>query len=786
MLESDGQRRSSVPEGSNDGYTAFISYRRRLQPSAAVAKNLREQLEKRGVKAYFDTEDNEPGVEWLRLIDSVMAAPSLRVGVVIIEQQWVAMLGQEELGREDIVLREVEHLLQRRARAATTDGANAGGETRFVIYPIYVLNPLFDPSGFPDPPPDGSDRVQAVYDGLYELQALPVSAFDHRAAVVAAADHIRDLVHGEGGDGMLGGPRPLAELARDDELRTRLFDHARRLDVGFPDLRVYTILGQQALLNQDFETAAQRLSVAWKRAHADFSSGSPTFRNHVGRLVWMAHAGNMRAVAAMGGHRPRRLSPLEATELWRKTLSPTVRALAATVDLFGDTLDGDSASSVGHVAAISLALVNFVHEDFFKSRHLGFGNSTPAELVELAHATQLLARHVGPELSDRTRTELTFLKRHFLEGLPESDPRDDVRALTTSRFSLPTAQDDDDPPEPASPSAGPPAEPDRRRATNTSDGDDETRQRRYGILLTKVYDGDPGKFRHRESLFRRGVPLEHEPLRRMVARVTVVVSIALIALNAPLIAGSVVAALLVVGLFVSLGWAIATLLRKEDRPFRAVPIETYDRAFEEANRTSQHDALRRLGWDESEEIYAHEHFAIPRRRLIHEVTPVADAVGEHPKLRLAVHTDMQAPPDERYRFSAYEFHHVYAKPRWLGYARSRWDFIKNHPAEPEHLDFEQWRLSDVVGLKVTPTTFVIRITDGQTVVIPLAAKSDDDEAGEEENGEGDGRVDAVDEADPPPEEDEALSDFDAALMPGKVERARMFVNMVRLLSDGGY
>ena len=759
--------------GSREGYAVFISYRRRLVPSAAVARNLRDLLKERGVRTYFDTEENRPGDEWSSLIDSVATSPSLRVGVVVIEQEWVATLGQAEPEGEDIVLREVEHFLQRRA-----------GPEPFVIYPIYVRKPRLDPGDFPAPPSDGSDRVRAVYDGLYEIQALQANAFDHHAAVVVAADHIRDLVHGQGGDGALGRPRSLSELAGDDHLRTQLFEHARRLDVGFPDLRVYTILGQQALLNQDFDTARRYLSAAWSRAHADFDSGSRSLRHHLRRLVWMTHAGNMLAIAVMGGERPRRLALRAATDLWRDTLSPTAGALAGSVEALGRPVDDERASSIDHVAAISLALVHFVHEDFFTARHLGFGKSTPAELLALARSTQILDQHLPPELSDETRNELTFLKRHFLEGLPESDARDDVRPLPYSALRLPFAQDPENPQVPKDPQ-DPWSSPTGASAAEAAVV--ESGERRYGVMLTKVYDGDPHKRRHRESLFRRGVPLEIEPPRRMLARITVVVSVALIAWNLPLMGDTSYAALLIVGLLGTLAWGIATALHKEDRAFRAVPVEIYDRSFDGAARRSQEDALHRLGWDQNEDIYAQEHFAIPLFQFVTEVTPAGHALAEHPTLRLAVHIDEQAPRQKRYRFSAYEFHHVYAKHRWLGYVRSRYDFIESYPAKAEHIDYEQWRLSDIVSLRVTSTAFVVRTVDGETAVIPLAIKSEDDNDGDDVGDIGDvGDVDAGATSPPAGEAEAALREFESfenQVAEERVERAKRFVNMVRILSD---
>jgi hypothetical protein len=771
---------SASPQG---GYAAFISYRRRLLPSAAVAGNLHRLLEDRGVRTYFDTEEIRPGEEWLRSIDAAATDPALRVGIVVIERDWVAMLGQTEDGREDIALREVEQFLRRRDGAAS----EPAGSAPFVVYPIYVLHPIFDPAGFPDPPEGGSERVRAVYDSLYELQALPANAFDHHVAVEAAADHIRDLVQGRGGDGALGRPRSLSELARDDGLRTQLFEHAERLDVGFPDLRIYTLLGQKALLNQDFDLAHERLSAAWGRAHDDFSSGSESLRHHERRLVWMVHASNMLAVAVLRGERPRRLGLRAATDLWHGVLSPAVGALAESIARSRPPA-GEWATSTDHVAAVSLALLHLVHEDFFRSRHLGYGKSTPYQIETLASATRTLHQHLPAELADETRAEIAFLKQHFLEELPESDPSADVRPL--SPLPSASAQAREDPEQAPEPPQDPPPDPPSRSPSHPGTGgeaDDTEQRRRFGILLTKTYDGDPHKPRHRESLFRRGLPPEREPTRRKIGRLTALISAALIVAVLLGVDNAALAALLLAALIGGVTWGTTTLLRTEDRPFRAVPIEVYDRSFDDAARASHDDAVRRLGWDEKEDVYAQAHFAIPLLRLIPEVTAVDDAVGPHSRLRFAIHVDEDAPPDKRYRFSAYEFHHVYAKHRWLGYARSRFDFLAGYPAEAEHLDYEQWRLSDVVSMRVTPTTFTLGIAGGERIVIPLAAKTEDDD-GDGENGDGEDTTRASEAAPDgnggPSGGGDALRDFEEEeLIPDRVEQARIFVNMVRLLSD---
>ena len=161
--------------GPHDGYSAFISYRRALPASSAVAGNLHEELERRGVRTYLDVSSNQTGALWRRDVESATDDRSLRVGVVIIEQEWVEMLGHPA-PNDDMVLHEVERFLQRLDESDATTGN--GPQPPFVVYPIYIIE-LNDPTGFPNPPTAASSRAQQAYDRLYEIQTLQASAYDH-------------------------------------------------------------------------------------------------------------------------------------------------------------------------------------------------------------------------------------------------------------------------------------------------------------------------------------------------------------------------------------------------------------------------------------------------------------------------------------------------------------------------------------------------------------------------------------------------------------------------------
>lgn len=403
------------PAAQLDATEVFVSYRSRA--SSSVAALLHKFLLERHLNVFLDFARIETGDEFMRVIERALRSPSLAVGVILMDEDWFSSF-HDDLA-DDVVWFEVQSLLAK----AATDDVN--------LYPIYFHEPGGGAAPLPPPP---THRQQAEIGDLYaKLKKINilrvVQRGDHQMEEIA--DAIADKVRRRSLDQRILGslraasvpPQPLCRLHADRRLRQGL-RHYAEAHAGLGEVRLLTLLGQDALADRDFDRATRLLEHAWRHAdveHADDERKAGNEIQGVKQRTWLAHAANLLVVASLRGERPRRRKISQATYLFCDVLIPSVNFQAKGIggwkDLDGEDDGGLWRESVVSVAGLSFWLFKLIGFDFFVDRGVDTPPRCSDRISRLRTSLPPLRAALSVDHRSWTDDETDFLYDRFLDGL---------------------------------------------------------------------------------------------------------------------------------------------------------------------------------------------------------------------------------------------------------------------------------------------------------------------------------------------------------------------------------